>query len=607
MVAAVSTTPKTKILAGGSSVTHQNPKRPPLLPSEADNGPRKPKSKEVTSRYFSSSSSSTSTIVSSGTSSSYSSSSNSNSSSSRPASTKRSQSVERRTPMTPRPSTPRNSGEMSSAAKLLVNSSRNLSSSFQGRSVSLPVSKMKPAPVGNGSSNVRKGTPVRDQVENSKPIDQQRWPGRSRQSNFLTRSVDCTGEKAKLSGSGAVVRALENSMINERSRATLGVRLKHDRENAALELAVDADSASRSAASDIENVSLGSTSSVQECGTVPRPRGVVVPARFWQETNNRLRRAPEPRSPVSKNNVLKATSPQNLTTAKKQFNYSSVLSPQGVSISRGQLSPLRGPVRPSSPSRSVTSSTPSPSRGMPSPNRMRNGVASTLSNNWSNTSSILSFAADARREKVGESRIDDAHLSRLLYNRHLQWRFANARADAAMLAQKVTAEKRLYNAWVSTSKLWHSVKSKRLELQMLRQNLKLYSILKGQIPYLDNWDVSDDSLSSSLTGAIGALEASTLRLPVVCGSKADIHDVKDSLCSALDVMQAMGSSICSLGTKVEWVNSLASELASITTNERDSLDQCKDLLSTLTAIQHSEFAPRPDPALDLTHSLFLEL
>lgn len=40
-----------------------------------------------------------------------------------------------------------------------------------------------------------------------------------------------------------------------------------------------------------------------------------------------------------------------------------------------------------------------------------------------------------------------------------------------------------------------------------------------QMPYLDNWDVSDDSLSSSLTGAIGALEASTLRLPVVCGSK----------------------------------------------------------------------------------------
>lgn len=42
-------------------------------------------------------------------------------------------------------------------------------------------------------------------------------------------------------------------------------------------------------------------------------------------------------------------------------------------------------------------------------------------------------------------------------------------------------QKSLYNAWVTTAKLWHSVKTKRAELQMLRSNLKLHSILKGQV------------------------------------------------------------------------------------------------------------------------------
>uniref|UniRef100_A0A5B6ZJ61 Putative QWRF motif-containing protein 2 n=2 Tax=Davidia involucrata TaxID=16924 RepID=A0A5B6ZJ61_DAVIN len=637
MVAAVSASLNPKISSQGG--THQNPKRPPLLPSEADNGvvgPRRPKSREVTSRYMSSNSS-TSTTSTSVTSSSYSSSSNSSSSRRYPSPLvsrtvamtpmpaassviKRSQSVERRRPVTPRPSTPGNASEMSAAARLLVTSTKSLSVSFQGQSFSLPISKTKPAPSTNNLSNVRKGTPerrkaatpVRDQTENSKPIDQHRWPGRSRQVNYLTRSFDCTTEKKKLGGSGSVIRALQQSMIDESSKASFDGRLKVESCNAGLEkavqLIVDANSAVGSAvtsgpvASDSESVSSGSTSGVQECATVTHapggPRNIMVPARFWQETNNRLRRMPEPGSPVSKNNGMKTVVPPKLVATKKLLNDSPISSPRGVSsTSRGLSSPLRGAARPVSPSKIGAArpaspnkimtplTTSSPSRGMPSPSRVRYGAASTLSNNLSNTPSILSFAADIRRGKMGENRIVDAHLLRLLYNRHLQWRFVNARTDASLLVQRVTAEKSLYNAWVTTSKLRCSVISKRMELQLLKQNLKLYSILKGQILYLDDWDLVDRDHSSSLSGAIEALEASTLRLPVVGGARADTQNVKDAVCSAVDMMQAMASSICSLLPKVEQVNSVVSELANITAEERALLDQCKDILSTLTAMQ----------------------
>ena len=68
--------------------------------------------------------------------------------------------------------------------------------------------------------------------------------------------------------------------------------------------------------------------------------------------------------------------------------------------SRGNLSPIRGPVRPASPSKLGTLS---PLRGM------RNVVvAATPSSNLSNTLSILSFAVDIRRGKIGDNRIVEA-------------------------------------------------------------------------------------------------------------------------------------------------------------------------------------------------------
>lgn len=45
-------------------------------------------------------------------------------------------------------------------------------------------------------------------------------------------------------------------------------------------------------------------------------------------------------------------------------------------------------------------------------------------------------------------------------------------------------QRSLYNAWVTTEKLRESVRAKRIELQLMRQTLKLISILKGQVRLL---------------------------------------------------------------------------------------------------------------------------
>lgn len=223
---------------------------------------------------------------------------------------------------------------------------------------------------------------------------------------------------------------------------------------------------------------------------------------------------------------------------------------------------------------------------MASPLRGRNNgsVSSSPIGQPGNAPSIISFAAEVRRAKKGENRIEEAHLLRLFHNRHLQWRWVNARATAALLIQRLTAEKNLYNAWITTSELRDSVTIKRIKLQLLKQNLKLTSILKGQMTYLEEWSLLDRDHSSALSGAIEALKASTLRLPVVGGAKADIQEVKDAVGSAVDVMQAMGSSICSLLSKVEGTSSLVSELTKMAAQEQALLDQSRDLLSTVAAM-----------------------
>ncbi|PIN22093.1 hypothetical protein CDL12_05183 [Handroanthus impetiginosus] len=563
----------------------QNPKRLPLLPSDSDNGPpRRPKAREVTSRYLSFSTSTSSTNSSSSTNTTASSVTSRSSVSSRRCRSpmlssrgaittlessvkERAVSAERRRPAV----------AASDAERTLMTSIRTLSVSFQGESFSLLVNKVKPPPtsagtprgLGRATPERRKAgvTPVRDQRardrENPRPIDQQhRWPGRlrGRDSSFVTPSLDYSSERGKLIGSGS---ELESNNFEVRGINKIHNRLSFvDRLN-----------------SDFESVSSESTASGNAVQSKGGPRGIVVPTRFREEVNDQELKVPYHVSPVS-NNGLRRKSPSKLIIAKKFQNDSPVSSPREVFPCRG-LSPLREGVRLASPSKVLPLSTSALFRGMASPTRTRNGVSNLMNNsNMCSTPSMLSFAADVRKGKLGENQIVDAHDLRILHNRQLQWRLGNARVENALLVQKQTAERSLYNAWVSTSKLRHSVKSKRIQLQLLRHNLKLYSVLKEQEPHLENWDLFDRDHCNSLSGAIKALESSTIRLPIFAGARADIQKVQEAISSAVDVMQALASSICSLLAKVEQTNLLVSELSSLSAQERALLDEFKDFLST---------------------------
>ncbi|CAN6968784.1 unnamed protein product [Brassica oleracea var. botrytis] len=442
---------------------------------------------------------------------------------------KRSQSVDRRRP--------------SAATKMLITSTRSLSVSFQGEAFSLPVSKKKEAspPVSH-----RRSTPARDQRENSKPVDQHRWPGASRRGKSEPLGPN------PLSRSRSSVIGVSPPRVSINGRLSLDVESGRRRRRPNNGLLTSSDVT----ASDTDSVSSGSTN-----GEVTKSRSlsrnVMASPSFWQETNTRLRRLQDPGSP-------------------------SVSSPRGMASS-----PVRGgaaAIRSASPSKLwATTTATSPARALPSPGRVSDQMNGY--NNRKDTPSILSFSADIRRGKIGGDRVVDAHLLRLLYNRYLQWRFVNARADSALMVQRLNAEKNLWNAWVSISELRHSVTLKRIKLLLLKQKLKLASILRGQMGYLEEWSLLDKDHSSSLSGATQALKASTLRLPIVGKTVVDIKDLKHAVSSAVDVMQAMSSSIFSLTLKVDEMNSVMVETVNVTAKEKVLLERCQGFLSRVAAMQ----------------------
>ncbi|KAF4390143.1 hypothetical protein G4B88_005061 [Cannabis sativa] len=586
-------------------ITVETP-RPPLVPAEKNNvlTTGRLRTREVSSRYKSPTPSTTpkgarrcpspnlTRTASSPTSSS----------SSSHLVSKRAISVDRKRPSTPpsplSPSTPvqDSSVDMHLASRRVASSRlppdslwpstmRSLSVSFQSDTISIPVSKKEKPVVTNAlsertlrsSSNVahkqvetsvsRKPTPERkrsplkvgknvaDQSENSRPvdglhtrlIDQHRWPSRTGgklSSNSLNRSMDL-GDKSvrnlSTPGPGFGLSSLRRTPSSD----VIGKPLQKSSSDAARLL------------STVESCRAGFGVSLVDDNSLHTSRLHKFPSTSL------------PERPKSANSVARS---QSLPTRPPSPSKTSLIS---SSVTRG-VSPSRN--RPSTP----------PSRGI-SPSRIR---ASGISNQPTNPNSVLSFIADFKKGKKGSGYIEDAHQLRLLYNRYLQWRFANARSETVLYVQKVTAERTLFNVWSATLCLWDSVIRKRISLQQMKLELELNSVLNDQMPYLDDWALLEREHMTSLSGAVEDLEASTLRLPVTGVARADIDSLKVAICSAVDVMQAMGTSICSLLPRAESINSLVSELAVVAAREKAMLDACETLLASTTAMQVEEFSLR---------------
>lgn len=248
--------------------------------------------------------------------------------------------------------------------------------------------------------------------------------------------------------------------------------------------------------------------------------------------------------------------------------------------------------RSSSPSRALPAAS-STSRAFQGPSRTRPLTpCRSQSDGAIQATPLINYMVDARKGKRNASQIENIHQLRLLYNRHLQWLFINARAEDTLSFQKANVENIIYDVWRNTINLRDSVNMRRIMVQHLQQELRLHNILKQQIAYLEQWPTLERENSISLFGATEALKASTLRLPVTSGAKADTIALKNAVSSAVDVMQCLGSSVCCMFSKVTDKTSLVSELSVIAGQQKVMLDECRELLATAGKLQVQESSLR---------------
>ncbi|CAK9204346.1 unnamed protein product [Sphagnum troendelagicum] len=466
----------------------------------------------------------------------------------------------------------------------------------------------------------RKGSPVRrqsiDQVENARPAtnlhlkpDQQRWPGISNGKVFggvMTRSVDLSTDRERpLSRAATIlVHGRPGTPSSRTARPTASQSLNRSvNEGHTLPDSVatlDACIMPCDNMSDTESVSSGGSGP----GCRGPGRGTTVPARVWQDTSNRLRRFSEGDRTRSSESDLAAAGAQGVKAVRRSrvVPIGSQQSPtstesmsgnmtSGWSLSTGRVMSNPGsiPQLPLSPQQTKGSS--SLLRGLPSPQRTRpvSGTMAISGTARNLGGMIMNFGFDGRsRGKKALTQQEEAQVLRIFHNRWLQWRFVNARAEAVMSAQKSAAERSLYNVWIKTSELRRSVAMQRIKLQQARQAHKLRSILSTHAVHLENWEALEEEHSSALSGAMEALEAAILRVPVTGGAKADVNAVGEALGSAVDVLNAVDLSVTSLSPKAENMDMLLSQLAKTAAQERALLEECGDLLSVATSLEVEE-------------------
>ncbi|MCO5603431.1 hypothetical protein L7F22_057581 [Adiantum nelumboides] len=348
-------------------------------------------------------------------------------------------------------------------------------------------------------------------------------------------------------------------------------------------------------ASDSESVSSGGTTTTSSSGrgtpgsvSVYRGvRGMNVPARVWQDAANRSKRLPESklRSSMPESEFAAASSGRASVRCKTvespQASHSlqsgsASSSPWSSTMSIRSGSSFLPSQQPLSPSRV------SPYRNIPSPLRSRGGQSlSSGGQRSSSTAMMLNFGADVRRGRKGLSLMEEIHLHRILHNRLLQWRFVNARADGAMDEQTAGAEKMLYNVCVRIFDLRSSVLAKKVQLHQARQTQRLDALLSRLV------HLQGDHLNA-LEGAVRALEAAILRVPLTGGVKADIPALQDAISSAFDVMNLIENSAAYLLPKADKTICLVSELGHVAAQERVLLDECASLLATASALEVEE-------------------
>ncbi|XP_031393092.1 QWRF motif-containing protein 3-like [Punica granatum] len=183
---------------------------------------------------------------------------------------------------------------------------------------------------------------------------------------------------------------------------------------------------------------------------------------------------------------------------------------------------------------------------------------------------------------------DHFHQLRLLHNRLMQWRLANARSDVASQTTTEQVERILLSAWESLGKLRHSVVQKKLQLERERLEIKLNCILRSLMKPLEDWGDMEWQHSSAISNTVESLHSIVSRIPLQYGAEADPMTTSYALRHASDLTLSIKSFLNGFTRSAESAVPLFSELAEVVAQEKLLLEECLEHLRIISQLEIKE-------------------
>ncbi|KAK4714326.1 hypothetical protein R3W88_020233 [Solanum pinnatisectum] len=306
-----------------------------------------------------------------------------------------------------------------------------------------------------------------------------------------------------------------------------------------------------------------------------RKSGIEVPSKYMQDSLSKSRRwssdcsVPKPESPKLglkfKNPIQRAATSLNSKTSKWALSPGRPNSPPVLMENRGIFTSNMKPPT-------------SPSKGKSVGNFLSMGLELLKGKKFS------SGAASPLRPGTTES----VHHLRILHNKLLQWRYVNARADSVHHNISRQAEANLVYAWDGLIKMRESVVQKKLQLQRQNMEMKLSFVLHSQIKLLEAWGSIERQHSSAVSNSLDCLQSAVCRVPLIEGATVEPQSAIIALQHASDVSTLITLRLSNFSSGAEKTTEVMKEMAEVVVQEKLLLEECLELFNDISTLESQE-------------------
>ncbi|KAL8506662.1 hypothetical protein ACS0TY_017525 [Phlomoides rotata] len=294
-----------------------------------------------------------------------------------------------------------------------------------------------------------------------------------------------------------------------------------------------------------------------------RKHGIEIPSKFMNDLSSRSRRWSADSKPVSSN------SNEN-STKMKSWPFSvgrSGSMKASMSDKKGKMIGLTGLKPPTSPS-----------RGKGVGNILSLGIELLKGKRSSSSSS----------SPLGPGPVENFHQLRLLHNRLMQWRYSVARVESVNGNIITQVEGNFVQVWNGLIKLHRSVVQKKLQLQKENLDMKLNCILHSQIKTLETWGNMEGQHLLAVTNTTDYLHYVICRIPLVDGAKVEPLSASIALRHASDLATSMKLMLSSFSSSIEETEGVFAELARVVIQEKQLLEECMELFRYISKLEIQE-------------------